>query len=369
MNIPYVNLKLQYKSERKELLKLFDKIMSSGLYVTSKDQVLKFENKIKKICKTKYCVGLNSGTDALTLAMHCLGIKKNDEVITTSNSFIASTATIIHLGAVPIFVDVKHDQNIDEDLIEKKITKKTKAIMPVHLTGRMCNMKKIMKIAKKYNLFVIEDCAQSIMSSFGNKPSGSYGDVGCFSAHPLKNLNAAGDSGYLVTNNNKLYKKICDLRNHGMTNRDVIHNFGYVSRMDNLQAGILNFRLKNLKKNISLRRKNVGLYQKFLNPEYYYFPKEKTDEFNTYHTFVIQVKNRDKLRKFLLKNNINTSIHYPLPIHKQPAFKKYLFKTDINHLNNTEIQSSKILTLPINQFLKEDQIKFISNKINYFYEK
>tara|TARA_B100001027_G_C16211795_1_gene305480 strand:- start:396 stop:1019 length:624 start_codon:yes stop_codon:yes gene_type:complete len=207
------------------------------------------------------------------------------------------------------------------------------------------------------------------MSSFGNKPSGSYGDVGCFSAHPLKNLNAAGDSGYLVTNNNKLYKKICDLRNHGMTNRDVIHNFGYVSRMDNLQAGILNFRLKNLKKNISLRRKNVGLYQKFLNPEYYYFPKEKTDEFNTYHTFVIQVKNRDKLRKFLLKNNINTSIHYPLPIHKQPAFKKYLFKTDINHLNNTEIQSSKILTLPINQFLKEDQIKFISNKINYFYEK
>ncbi len=127
MNIPYVNLKLQYKSERKELLKLFDKIMSSGLYVTSKDQVLKFENKIKKICKTKYCVGLNSGTDALTLAMHCLGIKKNDEVITTSNSFIASTATIIHLGAIPIFVDVKHDQNIDEDLIEKKNYKKNQS--------------------------------------------------------------------------------------------------------------------------------------------------------------------------------------------------------------------------------------------------
>ncbi len=369
MRIPYVNLKLQYKSERKQLLKLFDKIMLSGLYVTSGEEVLKFENNIKKICKTKYCIALNSGTDALTLAMHCLGIKKNDEVITTSNSFIASTATIIHLGAIPIFVDVKHDQNIDEDLIEKKITKKTKAIMPVHLTGRMCNMKKIMKIAKKHNLLVIEDCAQSIMSSFGNKPSGSFGDVGCFSAHPLKNLNAAGDSGYLVTNNYKIYKKIYDLRNHGMTNRDVVHNFGYVSRMDNLQAGILNFRLKSLKKNILSRRKNVALYQKYLDPKNYYFPKEKKDEFNTYHTFVIQVENREKLRKFLLKNNINTSIHYPLPIHKQPAFKKYLDKTDISQLNSTETQSEKILTLPINQFLKNKEIKFISRKINYFYEK
>ena len=172
--------------------------------------------------------------------------------------------------------------------------------MPVHLTGRMCNMDKIMSIAKKHKIPVVEDCAQSILSSFKGKMSGAWGDIGCFSAHPLKNLNAIGDAGYLTTNSKKFIKKIQNLKTHGMSdNRDNVKNFGYVSRMDNLQAAVLNFRLKSLKKVIDIRRKNIEIYLKNLDINKIYFPHEKKEEFNTYHTFVIQVDKRDKVEKII----------------------------------------------------------------------
>jgi dTDP-4-amino-4,6-dideoxygalactose transaminase len=366
LKIPYVNLARQYKEEKKSLLDVIDKTLSSGTYVGGKE-VKKFENKIAKLCGTKYCLSLNSGTDALTLALFALGVKRGDEVITPSNSFIASTAVIVHLGAKPVFVDVKPDQNINESKIEEKITKKTKIIMPVHLTGRMCDMEKIMKIAKKYKIHVVEDCAQSVFSQYNKIFSGSYGDVGCFSAHPLKNLNALGDSGYLTTNSKLIYKKISELKSHGMKNRNIVERFGYVSRMDNVQAAILNFRLKNLNNVITKRRENVQKYLSYLNPKFYFFPEEKEKEFNTYHTFVLQFKRRNQLKKYLYKNGISTAIHYPLPIHLQPAAKFLNYKK--GDLPITEKQAQSILTLPINQFLKNSEIKFISNMINKFYEK
>ena len=287
----------------------------------------------------------------MTLSLHLLGVKRGDEVITPPNSFIASTATIIHLGAKPVFVDVKDDQNIDENQIEEKITKKTKVIMPVHLTGRMCNMEKIFKIAKKYKLNVVEDSAQSVMSKFKKKFSGTWGTVGCFSAHPLKNLNAMGDSGYLTTDDKNLYSKIKNLRSHGMEqNRDDVENFGHVSRMDNIQAAILNFRIKNLKNIINKRRNNFNLYKKFLNREKIFFPDEKKDEFNTYHTFVIQVDKRDKLKSYLAKKGVGTAIHYPIPIHLQKAAKFLDIKNDFP---SCEKQAKRIITLPINQYLKK----------------
>lgn len=365
MKIPYVNLSRQYLGERKKLLPIIDKVLKKGSYIIG-DQVDKFEKKISTLLKVKYCVALNSGTDALTLGLHLLGVRKNDEVITTSNSFIASTSVIIHLGAKPIFVDVKEDQSIDPNLIEKAISNKTKAIMIVHLGGRVCDMDKIIPISKKYNVPIIEDAAQAIGSKYKDKFAGTFGKVGCFSAHPLKNLNAMGDSGYLVTNSKKIANFIKDIRNHGMTNRNKVKNFGYVSRMDNLQAAILNFRLKNLKKIIKKRRSNASIYFKNLNRKYVFIPNEKKEEFNTYHTFVIQVKKRDNLRKFLLKKKIYTNIHYPIPIHLQPAIKKlnYSYK----NLKKTESQAKKILTLPINQFLKKSEIKKICFEINNFYE-
>tara|TARA_B110000483_G_C18179288_1_gene536313 strand:- start:1415 stop:2515 length:1101 start_codon:yes stop_codon:yes gene_type:complete len=365
MKIPYVNIKKQYNSEKKKLLKIIDKSLSTGSWVGGLDIEL-FEKKISKICKTKYCVALNSGTDALTLALHLLGVKKGDEVITPPNSFIASTAVIVHLGAKPIFVDVKNDQSIDENKIEEKITKKTKAIMPVHLTGRMCAMDKIMDISKKYKIPVIEDCAQSIMSKYKNKMSGAWGNVGCFSAHPLKNLNAIGDSGYLTTNDKKIYQKIKNLRTHGMDeSRDNVKNFGYVSRMDNVQAAVLNFRLQNLNKIIKIRRKNAKLYLDNLNLNKVYFPLEKKIEFNTYHTFVIQVDRRDQLKKYLKKNGVDTAIHYPVPIHLQGASQFLDLKKGSFPI--TEKQSERILTLPVNQYLKKNEILYICKLINDFY--
>ena len=364
MKIPYVDLSRQYKQERKKIIKVIDEVLLKGNYVGG-DQVDLFEKRIAKFCNTKYCVALNSGTDALVLALHALGVRRGDEVITPPNSFIASTAVIVHLGAKPVFADVKPDQSIDPDEIEKKITKKTKVIMPVHLTGRMCQMDKILKIAKKHNLKIVEDAAQSIGSMYKEKKSGSYGDIGCFSAHPLKNLNAIGDSGYLTTNSKKIYDYIKILRSHGMANRNVVKNFGYVSRMDNLQAAVLNYRLNDLNNLISKRRKNAKLYFKYLNKKKMLLPTESVHEFNTYHTFVIQVNRRDKLKKYLNKNGINTAIHYPIPIHLQPAAKRFGHKK--GDFKNTERQAKSILTLPINQFLKEKEIILISKKINNFF--
>ena len=366
MKIPYINLVKQYREERSKLLSIIDNTILSGEYIGGQE-VKNFEKNIARLCKTKYCASLNSGTDALTLALFCLGVKKGDEVITPSNSFIASTAVIIHLGAKPVFVDVKKDQNIDENKIVEKITKKTKVIMPVHLTGRMCNMKKIMRISKKFKIPVVEDCAQSIFSKFNSKFSGSYGHIGCFSSHPLKNLNALGDGGYLTTNSKIIYNKILELRNHGMINRNVVKKFGYVSRMDNLQAAILNFRLIGLKNLIKKRRDNVKKYLKYLNQKNYFFPTETIEEFNTYHTFVLQFKNRYKLKKYLAKKGITTAIHYPIPIHLQPAAKFLNYK--IGDLPETEKQAKSILSLPINQYLKTEEIKYICNSINDFYEK
>ncbi len=363
MKIPYVDLSYKYKT-KKELSAIFQKILSKGQFVGG-DEIDIFEKKIAKVCGTRYAVALNSGTDALTLALHLLGIKKGDEVITPPNSFIASTSVIVHLGAKPVFVDVLNDQNIDPDKIKKAITKKTKAIMPVHLSGRMAQMDKIMSIARKYKIGVVEDAAQSIGSKYKNKMSGSYGDFGCFSAHPLKNLNALGDSGYLTTNNIKYYKKIKSLSNHGMENRNIIKNFGYVSRMDNLQAAFLNYKLNRLNKVIFKRRKNASVYWKELNRKHVFFKGETKNEFNTYHTFVVQVKYRNQLKKYLSKKGIGTSIHYPIPIHLQPASRFLGYKR--GDFIDTETQSKKILTLPINENLNSKQIKYISKCINEFY--
>jgi len=272
--IPYVNLQKQWLEERQDLLPIIDKVLESAQLVGG-DELDKFEESIAKLCGTKYACGLNSGTDALMLALSLSGIGKGDEVITPPNSFIASTAAIVHIGATPVFVDVLPDQNIDPSKIEAAITEKTKAIMPVHLTGRMCDMDPIMDIAKKYDLVVIEDAAQSVGSKYKGRLSGSIGDVGCFSTHPLKNLNACGDGGFLTTNDEVIYNKSRSYRNHGMANRNIVDHFGSVTRMDNLQAAILNYRLVKLEEVTQKRRKNANLYFDGIKNQNLYIPEEK----------------------------------------------------------------------------------------------
>ena len=366
--IPYVNLIKQAALDKKKIFNSISKIFLNGNFILG-DEVEKFEKQICKILNIKYCVALNSGTDALVLGLLLIGVKRGDEVITPPNSFVASTASIVHLGAKPVFADVKEDQNIHPFEIEKKITKKTKAIMPVHLSGRSCEMDVIIKISKKYNIPIIEDAAQSIGSKYGDKYVGTFGEVGCFSAHPLKNLNAIGDAGYLVTNNHQIAKKAKQLRNHGIENRNNILSFGYVSRMDSLQAGVLNIRLRNLKSVINKRRYNASLYFKFLKKiKNIILPLERKKEYNTYHTFVIRAEKRNKLKNYLEKKKISTAIHYPNLIFEQPAYIKKFGKIKLNAFPNSKMLKNSILTLPVNQFIKKRQILKICREINFFYK-
>tara|TARA_A100001011_G_C14297061_1_gene838938 strand:+ start:1324 stop:2424 length:1101 start_codon:yes stop_codon:yes gene_type:complete len=363
--IPYVSLQSQWIEEKKDLQNIFKEVMSSGEFVGGR-YVNKFESQIAKYCGTKYAASFNSGTDALTMALYISGIKRGDEVITPPNSFISSTSVIAHLGAIPVFCDVLADQNIDPLQIEKLITKNTKAILPVHLTGRISEMKIINELAKKYNLKVIEDSAQAIGSKYYSKKSGSLSDIGCFSTHPLKNLNASGDGGFFTTNSKKFWQKAKEISNLGLINRNKVNEFGHVSRMDNLQAAILTYRLGNLNSVIKRRRKNAKFYIDNLNKDNIFYPKEESHQFNTYHTFVIQVKKRDQLKKYLDKKGIQTAIHYPRPIHLQPATKRFGYK--VGDFPITEKQAKRIITLPIHQYLSTDDLKYIVKSTNEFFD-
>ena len=362
--ISYINLSAQWEDEKEDLLPIIEEVLQSGQYVLG-EEVERFEQLIAQSFGVKYCVGLNSGTDALLLGLSALGIKSGDEVITPPNSFIASTSSIVHLGAVPVFVDVKKDQNIDPDKIKDAITNQTKAIMPVHLTGRISEMDKIKEIAKDNNLKVIEDAAQSAGSKYQEIFSGAWGDLGCFSAHPLKNLNACGDAGFITTNDLEIAKEIKLKANHGLIDRDTVENFGLVSRMDALQAAILNYRIKLLPVIVEKRRQNAKIYQDLLDRENVFFPDDSDAEFNTFHTFVIQVDQRDNLKEHLTSVGIETAVHYPVPIHLQPACKDY----NIGNYPNTEDQAKKILTLPIHQYLDEENLTRVAIEINHFFKK
>ena len=366
MTVPYIDLSAQWQDEKKDLLPIIESVMSSGQFVGG-EAVEHFEHKAAELCETQYCVALNSGTDALVLGLLALGICPGDEVITPPNSFIASTAAIIHLRAKPVFVDVQPDQNIDPNKIEKAITSKTKAIMPVHLTGRIANMSAILKIADAHNIPVIEDAAQSFGSQYAGQPSGSLGKIGCFSAHPLKNLNACGDAGFMTTDDENVAKCVRQYRNHGLADRNTVEKFGGVSRMDTLQAAILTYRLSRLAQMIERRRNNVEQYKSLLNLDQVFIPEEHEKEFNTYHTFVIQCEKRDELQEHLIERGIETAIHYPVPIHLQPAALSLGARK--GDFPVTENQSERILSLPIHQYLSEDTIFEISKCINEFLAK
>ena len=361
--IPYIDLKSQWLDERDELMPIIDKVMSSGKFILDAD-CIKFEESVAKLCGVKYAAAVNSGTDALIFSLVLSGIKKGDEVITPSNSFVASTSSIVHIGAKPVFVDVLTNQNMDPSKIEDLITKNTKAIMPVHLSGRVCDMDPIMEIAKKNNLKVIEDAAQAVGSKYKGKPTGSLGDIGCFSTHPLKNLNACGDGGFITTNDEDIYTKIVSFRNHGKVSRFAVSEFGMVSRMDNLQAAILNYRLTKLDLILKKRRANAKKYIEEINHKNILIHKEAPHEYNTYHTFVIKTSYRHELLKYLSSEGIQTAIHYPIPIHLQDASRHLGYKE--GDLPITEKQAHEILSLPIHQYLSDSDIKRIIDVVNNF---
>jgi len=364
MQIPYINLGLQHKLIKEEILIAIGNILDSGQFILG-DELSKFEKSFAALSGTKYALGVANGTDALFLSLKAMGIKEGDEVITAPNSFLASASAVIIAGGTPVFADVKEDFNLDPEKVEKAITSKTKAIIPVHLTGRPAPMDELMAIAKKHNLHIIEDGAQSIGAMYKNKPVGSFGITGCFSLHPLKNLAAGGDGGVITTNHESIYKHLLIARNHGLKNRDECEFWSYNSRLDNLQAALLNVKMKYLENWTERRRAFAERYYDGLSDLPMIVPQDKSYEKAVYHTFIIQTEERDELKEHLARKGVDTKVHYPIPIHFQVAAKGLGYKK--GDFPITEKQAETILSIPIYPELTVDQVNYIIEEIQNFY--
>lgn len=362
MKIPLVDLKIQYETIKEEIQEAIKRVLESTQFILS-EEVHKFEEEFAKFCGAKYCVGVNSGTDAIYLALRALRIGQNDDVVTVSHTFIATVEPVGMVGAKPIFVDIDpNTYTIDAQKIEKVITERTKAIIPVHLYGLPADMRLIMEIAKKYDLRVIEDCAQAHGAEYRGRKVGTMGDVGCFSFFPAKNLGAYGDGGAVVTNDERVALKIRMLRNHGRLKK-YEHEFeGVNSRLDNLQAAILRVKLRYLEKWIERRIEKARIYnQLFAGCSGVVRPVVMNDAKHVYHLYVVRLKNRDVVQVELKKWGIATGIHYPIPLHLQPAFRHTGYKK--GDLPVTEEIVKEILSLPLYPELLGVQQNFIADKV------
>lgn len=367
MKIPYINLAAQHVTIKEELLAAVAKVIDHGKFILG-EEVAKFERRFSHLCEVNYALGVNSGTDALILALETLGVGAGDEVITVPNSFVATAAAVALVGAKPVFVDTGEDYNINPALIEPAITERTKAILPVHLTGRPAAMDPILDIARKHGLTVIEDCAQAFLASYKGRPVGSLGSIGCFSLHPLKTLNACGDGGMLTTNDPELYEQLRMRRNLGLKSRDECRNWARNSRLDSLQAAILLIKLRHVETWTECRRANAVRYQQGLSAlAQVEVPTEKSYERAVYHTFVIQADNRDGLKAYLAEHGVGTAVHYPVPIHLQPAAMELGYSQ--GSFPMSERQTGRILSLPVYPELKNSELDYIIECVTDFYEK
>lgn len=362
--VPYVDLAAQFAAERPLLERTIISALSEGQWIGGA-AVEQFERHAAAKIGTKNIIAVGSGTDALVLAMRALDIGPGDEVITPPNSFVASTAAIVHVGATPVFADVLPDQSIDPEAVRRAITSRTRAIMPVHLTGRMVAMDAILELAKQHGLRVIEDAAQAFGSRHNGAHAGTMGDIGCFSAHPLKNLNAAGDAGFVATADDEIAARLRRLRNNGLVDRNTVLEWGTVSRLDTVQAVILEHRLGAIDDVIDARRRNAARYRRGLDPAHVFHPACTPEQHNSFHTFVIQVDRRDELQRHLTDHGIGTSIHYPIPIHLQPAARA--LGHGVGSFPEVERQAGRILSLPIHQFLTDDDIDRVVSVTNGFF--
>ena len=365
MQVPFVDLKKRFNFYQQQIVDKLIELGQNNDYILGQS-VHEFETKMAEFIGCKYVVGVNSGFDALFLSLMALGISTEDEVITVSNSYIATANAIKAVGATPVFVDVGKDYNISVEKIEKSITPKTKVIMPVHLTGNPCEMDKIVKIARKYNLKIIEDAAQAIGAKYKNKNIGNWGDASCFSMHPIKNLGLLGDGGFICTNSKATQKKLLLLRNHGHKNRDEIIAFGYNSRLDTFQASVALIFLNDLDSWNKRINQIADMYRSSIFGLVIH-PILKKHSFAVYQNYIVMVPERDKLIEFLANHGVESKIHYPIPIHKQSAYK-YLNRK-IYNLPETERQVSQILSLPMYPELTDEQVNHTIETINKFYAK
>lgn len=338
-------------------------VLRSGWYVLGKE-VSNFEEEFSNYVGAKYCIGLASGLDALWIAFRILGIGKGDEVIVQGNTYIASVMGITINGATPVFVEPDEYYNIDASKIEEKITDKTKAILVVHLYGQAANMQKIMEISKKYNLRVVEDCAQSHGACYDGKTTGTFGDIGCFSFYPSKNLGAYGDGGAIVTNDAEIANNVKIFRNYGSEKRYYNKVVGANSRLDEIQAGLLRVKLKHLKE---LEQERIVLCERYLDEiknENIALPKIRDKSTHIWHQFVIRTEKREQLISYLEQKEIGTIIHYPIPPHLSEAYQYLHIKKGT--LPITEQYADTVLSIPLYNGMTEEEQKRVIDALNAF---
>lgn len=364
--VPYVDLARQHAPLRAELLSAVDAVLAHGHFVQG-PEVAAFEAAMAELCGVREAVAVNSGTDALVLALRVLGIGPGDEVITVPNSFVATASAIALVGATPVFVDVADDYTLDPALLQAALTERTRAIIPVHLTGCPADMAPILTLARERGLFVVEDCAQAIGARDHGRPVGGLGDLGCFSLHPLKTLNACGDGGVITLNDPDRAERLRDLRNLGLVGRGLSGTWSGHSRLDSIQAAILLVKLRYLQDWTARRRANAAFYRRALGDiEGLVPPIEPTDRTCVYHTFVVQADRRDRLKAHLENAGIGTAVHYPVPIHLQPCAAALGYRR--GDFPRTEALAETILSLPIYPELEADQRQRVAESIGRFYK-
>lgn len=369
MKVPMLDLSEQYLSLRDEMLQVLDEVMKSSRFILG-DNVKKLEQEVAAYSKVPYGIGVANGSDALHIALQAYGVTAGDEVITTPFTFFATAGAIARCNAIPVFVDIDPITfNIDPNKIEEKITEKTKAIIPVHLYGQLSDMDAIMEIAKKHNVFVLEDAAQAIGATYKGKTVGELGDAATYSFFPTKNLGAYGDAGMIVTKHEDLAEKMRVIRVHGSKPKYYHHVLGYNSRLDEMQAAILNVKFPHLNEWSEKRRAHASRYTEMLKAalgDRVVTPVEVEGNYHVFHQYTIRVEKRDELQKFLAEQGVSTMVYYPQPLHLQPVFKELGYKE--GDFPVTEKATKEAISLPMFPELSEEQQNYVVECITKFYQ-
>lgn len=362
MKVPYLNLSVNDSALKRKLLDAVEEVLTHGRVILG-PEVEKLENKLAEYCGRKYAVGVSSGTDALYIALRALNVGFGDEVITTPMSWIATVNAIVMTGASPVFVDIKPDLNINSELIADAVTSRTKAIIPVHYTGKMCDMEQIMGIADKNGLPVIEDAAQAFGAHFKGRRAGSFGNLACFSMNSMKVFHSYGEAGAVLTDDKTIRDKMIALRYNGTINREDCHYPSLNFRIQTIQAAMLLVELNRVDQIIERRRKIAGVYDRALSGVAT-CPGEDTGSLHTYYTYTIQVDRRDELKNFMAKAGIETKIHHPILM---PQHTAYSGKFD-TQIPEAEQQVKRILSIPNHEKLTETDIEYVVRSIRRFYD-
>jgi dTDP-4-amino-4,6-dideoxygalactose transaminase len=360
LRVPYVDVAAQHRALKDELLEAVGRVLDHGRFILG-EEVEEFERALAELCGTRHAVAVNSGTDALLLGLRALGIGPGDEVITAPNSFASTASAIVLAGARPVFADVGDDYNVDPDAVAAAITPRTRAILPVHLTGRPADMAPLLE----HGIPVVEDAAQAALAEYRGRRVGSLGAIGCFSLHPLKTLGAVGDAGAVTTNSDELAAKLRMLRNLGLASRDDCAVWSGNSRLDTVQAAILLVKLRYVERWTDARRANAAFYREALDGlPGLELPGERPYEHAVYHTFVVQSDERDALRDHLARRGVGTAVHYPAPIHLQSVASGLGYGP--GSFPVAERQARRILSLPVYPELTEEQRTLVVDAVREF---